>query len=73
MNDLDDATRARLIARALVECHQEPTFAHVAAQFRYETGRALPEMWARTPPKWMSAGAEAASARPLVGREDGRE
>jgi hypothetical protein len=69
VTDLDDRARLRLIVAALEHCGQPATYAAIAEQFRYETGRLLPEVWAASPPPWLRAAAPGAP-QPRVGRED---
>ena len=72
VRDYDDTTRVRDIIEALHDCNQRPTLGAIASQFRFETGRDLPEVWKRTPPSWLRRRiAEDAGASPApVGRED---
>ena len=69
MSETDDAARVRAIIEVMRECNERPTFGAVAGQFRYETGRALPEVWKRTPPAWLRkrlVSAEDTSAAPVA-------
>jgi hypothetical protein len=68
----DDTTRVREIIEVIRECNERPTFDAIARQFRFETGRDLPEVWKRSPPSWLRRRvAEDEGAPPAsVDRED---
>jgi len=69
---LTDEARVREIVEVMRDCNQRPTLNAIASQFRFETGRALPEVWRHSPPAWLRRRVAEDEGTPpaSVGRED---
>ena len=70
---LGDIDRVRLIVEVMRECNEKPTLEAVNAQFKHETGRDLPEAWARTPPSWLLSRIDREGEAPVPSRVDEKD